>query len=287
MRPVHLKPASSSALHADEETLHTVSPTPERSHAASKPPLGRAPSRHAARTLPGEFQRRRFLQRTNPSQLSRRGRHGNCTQGHDGGNTVSPKFTAAEMLHWIPQMDHYRSNLGELCQFVEQLTLVPSHDGTTFDSDPIMAPPFSTAEALRLFDANSKHPVPLDALATLVGVLDIGIPDETSHAEPATPPQNSDLSRLLWAISEKNPSLGERLACLVEQNREPAPGKTRPHSPKPSMVAPYDSDIATMLQLISDRHPELGAQLAALCELETGATSEITSVSTSSRSSGS
>lgn len=286
MRPVHLKPASSYALHAEEATLHAVSPASERYHAASQLPLGRAPSRPAATNLPGGFQRHRDRQGPGLSSLSRMGGAGDNTQGHDSDSAVPPKLTAAEMLHWIPQMDRHRSNLGELCQFVEQLTLVPSHDGNTLDSDPTTAPPSSTAEALRLFDANSKHPVSLDALATLVEGFALGIRDNTSQAEPAAPPENSDLSRLLLEISEKDPSQGKRLACLVEQNREPAPGSSLQYTPKSSMVAPYNPDIATMLQLIGDRDPELGAQLTTLCKPKISTASGITSVSTGSRSSG-
>lgn len=274
MRPVQPNPAASSrALHADEATPHAVSPASEQCRTASEP-LGRAPSRPAATNLPGRFRRRRNPQGPGPSPLGRMKRYGDQTQGHDGDSSVSPRPTAAEMLRGIPQMDRHRSNLDELCQFVEHLTLVPSHDGTTLDCDPTTAPPSSTAEALRLFDLNSRTPVPLDTLATLVECF--GRPNETSQAAPAAPSENSDPSRLLRAIREKDPLLGERLASLVEN------GEDTPHHP--TTVAPDNPDIAPMLQLIRETNPQLGDQLAALCERATA--SGITTVPTGSRSSG-
>ncbi|WP_258532073.1 type III secretion system effector XopY [Xanthomonas oryzae] len=202
-------------------------------------------------------------------------RYGDQTQGHDGDSSVLPRPTAAEMLRGIQQMDRHRSNLDELCQFVEHLTLVPSHDGTTLDCDPTTAPPSSTAEALRLFDLNSRTPVPLDTLGTLVEGFGFGRPNETSQAAPAAPSENSDPSRLLRAIREKDPLLGERLASLVERRED---------TPPPTTVASDNPDIAAMLQLIRETNPQLGDQLAALCERETA--SGITTVPTGSRSSG-
>lgn len=273
MRPVQPNPTSARTLHADEATPHAVSPASEECRTASEPPLGRAPSRPAATNLPGGFRRHSHPQGPGLSPLGLMKRYGNETQGHDGDSSVSPRPTAAEMLRGIPQMDRHRSNLDELCQFVEHLTLVPSHDGTTLDCDPTTAPPSSTAEALRLFDLNSRTPLPLDTLGTLVEGFGLGRPNETSQAAPAAPSENSDPSRLLRAIREQDPLLGERLASLVED--------TPPH---PTTVAPYNPDIAAMLQLIRETNPQLGDQLAALCERATA--SGTTTVPTGSRTSG-
>lgn len=224
MRPVQPNPAySSRALHADEATPHAVSPASEEYRTVSEPALGRAPSRPAATNLPGGSGRHRNTQGPGLSPLGLMKRYGDQTQGHDGDSSVLPRPTAAEMLRGIQQMDRHRSNLDELCQFVEHLTLVPSHDGTTLDCDPTTAPPSSTAEALRLFDLNSRTPVPLDTLGTLVEGFGFGRPNETSQAAPAAPSENSDPSRLLRAIREKDPLLGERLASLVERREDTPP----------------------------------------------------------------
>nr|WP_253275803.1 type III secretion system effector XopY [Xanthomonas vasicola] len=276
MRPAQLNPASSRVLHTDEATPHAVSPASEECRTTSKPPLGRAPSRPAAINLPGSLQRHRRPQRPGLSPLSLREHYGDDTQGHDGDSSVLPRPTAAEMLRRIPQMDRHGSNLGELFQFVEHLTLVPSHDGTTLDCDPTMAPPSCTAEALRLFDLNSIYPVPLDTLGMLVEGFGFGRPNERSQAAPAAPSENSDTLRLLRAIREKDPLLGERLTALMETVKETPP--------PPMTAAPDNPDIATMLRLIRERNPQLGAKLAALCEPETA--SATTTQPTGRRSSG-
>ncbi len=168
--------------------------------------------------------RHRNTQGPGLSPLGLMKRYGDQTQGHDGDSSVLPRPTAAEMLRGIQQMDRHRSNLDELCQFVEHLTLVPSHDGTTLDCDPTTAPPSSTAEALRLFDLNSRTPVPLDTLGTLVEGFGFGRPNETSQAAPAAPSENSDPSRLLRAIREKRPATGGTLGIPCgEEGRHTAP----------------------------------------------------------------
>lgn len=208
MRPVQPNPAySSRALHADEATPHAVSPASEEYRTVSEPALGRAPSRPAATNLPGG---------PAPPQYARPGTLAAGAYEALWGSDARPRWRQQRAAQAHCRRDASRDPADGSAQKQSGRTVpirrapyaCALHDGTTLDCDPTTAPPSSTAEALRLFDLNSRTPVPLDTLGTLVEGFGFGRPNETSQAAPAAPSENSDPSRLLRAIREKDPLLG-------------------------------------------------------------------------------